>query len=106
MDDQRTERENGGRFSALSALLLVCAATASQAVLGFLFYRFVDAPDYVVIFLSAIIGIVVYTLIIRAAMPARWSPIKKYAAACSLSVVLGIVAEMVALTVAFNMYGT
>jgi hypothetical protein len=88
------------------AALLVLATVVCHVIIGVLFYRYVWGPDFVVFFLPALTAIGVNTLLIGAAMPGAWKAIAKYAAACGLAVVAGIIAEIVCLTIAFNMYGT
>jgi hypothetical protein len=105
MEDQGTNRESGGMKTPLAALLVLATAVC-HVVIGVLFYRYVWGPDLVVFFLPTLTAIGVNTLIIGAAMPATWKAVAKYAAACGRAVVAGVIAEIVCLTIAFNMYGT
>ena len=88
------------------AALLVLATSVCHVIIGVLFYRFVWGPDFVVFFLPMLTAIGADTLIIGAAMPAKWKAVGKYAAAFALAVLAGVIAEIVYLTFAFNMYGT
>ena len=106
MDDQGTDREGGGIMKTLFATFLALITVVGHIITGVLFYRYVWGSDFVVFFLPTLIAIAVNTLIIGTAMPAKWRSVSKYAVAIAVAVVVGIVAEMVSLTVAFNMYGT
>src|SRR3954466_5191605 len=105
MDDQRTDRASGGMKTLLAAFLVLITVVA-HVIIGVVVYRHVHAPELVVFFVPMVAAIGLNTLIIGTAMPAKWKAVGKYAAACALALLVGIFAEIVSLTFAFNMYGT
>ena len=114
MDDQGTNREGVGGVKTLEAMAFVLATTVSQVVIGVLLYRqrvvyggnAVLDSDFAIFFLPMLIAIAVNTFIIGVAMPVKWNPTKRYAAACVLAILAGVVSEAVYFFVAFNTYGT
>jgi hypothetical protein len=114
MDDQGTNQESGGSVKTLGAMAFVLVTTVSQVVIGVLLYRqrVVDGgnaiwdSDFAIFFLPMLFAIAVNTFMLGVAMPVKWNPAKRYAAACALAILVGVVSEAVYFFVAFNTYGT